>query len=227
MIGLQNVTGDRTEMTRNGDKTQVRNGDRRRNDILNAAAQAFMERGYGGTKIDDIAELLGGTKGLIYHHFQNKTELFFEVHFHAMRTNIAAIEPIANGNGTATERLREMVHLHVASIFERLAFQRVSIMGIEMTVSGTTTVRERAMLDELLKLFDAFEALYVQVIRDGVKSGEFVRGDARTLAKPLLGALNWMVMWYRPRPSEGVMAQQQLTREMSDFVLRGLGVAEP
>lgn len=198
----------------------------RRGDILNAAAQAFMERGYAGTKIDDIAELLGGTKGLIYHHFRNKTELFFEVHFHAMRTNIAAIEPVARGDADPADRLRDMVRLHVASIFDRLAFQRVSIMGIEMTISGTTTARERAMLDELLTLFDVFEALYVHVIRDGMRSGAFVKGDARSMAKPLLGALNWMVMWYRPRPGEDRLARDQLTREMSDFVMRGVGVAQ-
>ena len=45
--------------------------------ILDAAALCFMERGFNATSIDDIARRLSATKGMVYHYFSSKAELFF------------------------------------------------------------------------------------------------------------------------------------------------------
>src|SRR3546814_4492904 len=47
--------------------------------IPEAAAGAFMERGYAATTLDDIAALLGNTKGQIYHYYRSKLDLYFDV----------------------------------------------------------------------------------------------------------------------------------------------------
>lgn len=51
--------------------------DERRKQILNAALQLFDEQGYSNTKISDISELAGISKGLVYRYFQSKEEIFF------------------------------------------------------------------------------------------------------------------------------------------------------
>lgn len=43
--------------------------------ILDAARRLFVERGYAGTSIRDIAEDLRMTKGSLYYHFSSKEEL--------------------------------------------------------------------------------------------------------------------------------------------------------
>jgi TetR/AcrR family acrAB operon transcriptional repressor len=47
-----------------------------RNDILDAAERVFSERGVSHTSLDDIAKAAGVTRGAIYWHFRNKSELF-------------------------------------------------------------------------------------------------------------------------------------------------------
>jgi AcrR family transcriptional regulator len=47
--------------------------------IREAAAQAFSEKGYRQTTMDDIAVRMGVTKGAIYVYFKSKEELFAEV----------------------------------------------------------------------------------------------------------------------------------------------------
>jgi len=47
--------------------------------IIEAAAGLFTQRGYNGTTMDDIAEVLGVSKGAIYQYFRSKQQLFFEV----------------------------------------------------------------------------------------------------------------------------------------------------
>lgn len=197
--------------------------DERRIQIIEAAANAFMSEGFAATSIDDVARLLGCTKGLIYYHFKNKTELFFAIHRHTIERNLSEIRPIADSDANGATRMRGMIESHVASIIDRLAFQRVSLLGLEMQIVGSTTPQERSMLNDLLKMYDEYEGLFVRVIKDGMADGSFAAGDARAIAKPLLGAMNWMIMWYRPRPTTTKAARDKLCGSMSDFLLRGLG----
>ena len=46
--------------------------------ILQAALRLFMKKGYEKTSMSDIVKESNFTKGGIYHHFQNKSELFVE-----------------------------------------------------------------------------------------------------------------------------------------------------
>ena len=45
------------------------------NKILEVSQRLFLEKGYDNTKIQDIADELGMTKGAIYHHFESKEEI--------------------------------------------------------------------------------------------------------------------------------------------------------
>ena len=47
-----------------------------RNRILDAAERVFSERGVSHTSLEDIAKAAGVTRGAIYWHFKNKSELF-------------------------------------------------------------------------------------------------------------------------------------------------------
>ena len=196
--------------------------DERRVEIIEAAAEAFMRLGFAATSIDDIARLLGCTKGLIYYHFKNKTDLFFAIHRDGMEYNLAKARPIAGRAEPASVRIEEMVRTHIGCIIDRLSYQRVTLMGLEMQVIGSTTPGERAKLDELVKMYDEYEALYAGVIAEGMADGSFASGEPRMVVKPFLGAMNWMIMWYRPRPNTTRAARAMLVDGMVSFLMRGL-----
>jgi hypothetical protein len=71
-------------------------------------------------------------------------------------------------------------------------------------------------------LREANEALYIDVIEAGIKSGEFRKVDSRLMAKPMLGALNWTSRWYHPRPGETKKARAALAHSIADFVVAGV-----
>jgi len=54
--------------------------DKTRSAILNAAATLFSEKGFEHTTLQDIAVSIGATRGAIYWHFKNKTEIFDAIH---------------------------------------------------------------------------------------------------------------------------------------------------
>ncbi|KOV91055.1 TetR/AcrR family transcriptional regulator [Streptomyces sp. NRRL B-3648] len=47
--------------------------------IMEAATAVFMEKGYAGTSMDDIAKLAAVSKQTVYKHFSDKEKLFTEI----------------------------------------------------------------------------------------------------------------------------------------------------
>ena len=52
---------------------------RRRRQLLDVALDAFAERGFHRTSMDDVAEAAGVTKPVLYQHFGSKRELYLEL----------------------------------------------------------------------------------------------------------------------------------------------------
>jgi AcrR family transcriptional regulator len=61
------------------DKQLTRHGADRKAELLAHAEALFIERGYDDTRMLDIAERAGVTKGLVYWYFENKEALFREI----------------------------------------------------------------------------------------------------------------------------------------------------
>jgi AcrR family transcriptional regulator len=59
--------------------TRQRRLEHTRGVLLDAAEEVFAKQGFGGTALEDIAEVAGYTRGAIYSHFGTKEELFLAV----------------------------------------------------------------------------------------------------------------------------------------------------
>src|ERR1700751_6288119 len=77
-----------------------RRKDARPAEILTAALDCFAERGFAATRLDDVAQRAGVTKGTLYLYFDSKEELFKAVVRQALVPNIARSEAMV---GDATE----------------------------------------------------------------------------------------------------------------------------
>lgn len=190
--------------------------------IVDAAARAFMTNGYAGSSIDSVAKELGCTKGRIYYEYKAKADLFFDVQDEAMQMNIRAVSPHASASGPARERLRRMLEEQLLLIMTQLPFQRVLVQGVEMHQQGRTTPAQRAVLDRQIRRRDAYEKLYVKVLAEGVRRGEFRAVKPRIFVKVLLGSLIWVTVWYRPRRGETAAARAALAVELADYMMEGL-----
>ncbi|MNR21271.1 hypothetical protein D3C85_1381640 [compost metagenome] len=164
----------------------------------------------------------GATKGIIYYYYRNKSALFFAVQRRAMELTREAIEPHALADERPAVKLRRMAHDHTLLMMEHLAYLRVAAQGLELHLTGRTTASERVELEEILKLRAANEALYVRVIEEGTQCGDFRAMDAKLMAKPLLGALNWTSRWYHPRKNETAKDRERVADELASFAVSAL-----
>ena len=84
-----------------------------RQEILRTAARLFQQRGYDATSMSDVAAALKLSKGGLYHHFQSKDEILYEIMNHAMEiTEERVLNPV-RGIADPEERLRALIRLHI------------------------------------------------------------------------------------------------------------------
>lgn len=79
-------------------------------EILEAAAQVFMEQGYAATKLEEVARRAGVSKGTLYLYFDSKEALFKEMVRARLVVGVAAAEErFAQHTGTARQALEELI----------------------------------------------------------------------------------------------------------------------
>jgi len=168
-----------------------------REEILRAAASAFMERGYAATSIDDVADGMGSTKGKIYHYYRSKTDIFIDVHLKALQELLDRVGAIAARKDLdPPTRIYAMCHEHVTVFMTTIAYQKATILGLNRILLSITSSDQVEATQAVHDGREAYEQLYVNAIEEGVAGGYFPAMRTRVLTKPLLGALNWANLWF-------------------------------
>lgn len=191
-------------------------------EILDCAAQCFMETGFQGTSIDDVARRLGATKGRIYYYYPSKANLFFDVHREGMHRLMQAVGAVMLPGRDAAQTLQAMIGAHALTMMRNIAYEAVVVQGVHMHRLGATTPEQRRILDELMAIRRRFEQLFVDVVRQGQADGSLTVRDVSLCVKSILGAVNWMAIWYRPRPDETPDQQERMAQDIADQQVRGL-----
>jgi AcrR family transcriptional regulator len=191
-------------------------------EVVEAAATVFMDRGFRATSMDDIAEVLGSTKGRIYHYYRSKTDIFLDVLILAMSDLLSRIEPIvAREDLPPDQRLRAAAEMHARVMMTKSARSRVAVQGAEMhLMQEDAGVKQRAALRSFIEMRDEYEQHFADMVAEGTKGGLFRDVAPRLATKAMLGSLNWINMWYRPG-ADGLTVDR-IAAEFATYVVNGL-----
>jgi AcrR family transcriptional regulator len=183
----------------------------RRRQIEDVASALFGHRGYAATSMRDIAKALDLQGGSLYAHVPSKEAVLAAIVEQAADAFHAAVRPIAEGPGSAAQRLRAMIAAHVGVVTG--GRDRAKVFLFEWTFLAPerreTVARSRA----------AYQGYYERVIGEGAAAGELAAADPRLAAVYLLSAMNGMAHWYRP---DGRLGPDTLAEQYADLFLEGL-----
>lgn len=196
--------------------------DSSRAEILGAAAGCFTESGYAATSIDDVARSIGATKGMIYHHFQSKADLFAEVFRAGMDMNYAAVQPLASLPGRAVDRWRRMAWAHTLMMIETRTFQRVVWMGVEMHLRGATTPEQRQVFNELIEYRTQYGVMFRKEMLAAKADGDFAFEDISIANQVMFMCLNSPIFWFKSRTGETAADREAVVAQIVDYAQAGL-----
>jgi len=197
-----------------------RRPDERPQEILDAALTVFAERGYRNTRLEDVGEAAGVTKGAIYHYFANKEDLLLRAIEQRSEEAFGRIEEIVRDKtAPVSTRLRLVVRRWFGSVTkERLAVVTLLLQGIAHEAPA-------AFRRWLAGGPTASMRLIATLVREGQERGEFrPDADADVAARLLVSGLLQQTVWQQYAesvPDLGV-AQERLVDSALELFLHGL-----
>jgi AcrR family transcriptional regulator len=191
-------------------------------EVLDAAAVVLARQGYDGTSIDDIADELGATKGRVYHYYRSKADILLGVLDAGIERLTDEVGPAAADTALAAdERLHRMAKAHALTMMTHHAYQVVAIRTLDRRIADRWGSRDVAWA-AIVERRDAYEHLFIGVLEEGQAEGLFATPDPRLTARALLGALNWVTVWFKPDADpQGRAAPDDIAEDLARFVVAG------
>jgi len=184
----------------------------RHEQILEAAARMFFERGYRETRLSDIADAIDIKAASIYHHFENKQELLATLIIQMMDDLIDAASVSIMMTAMPEDQLDSMVRSYVYVVGSR-------------PTQGMIGDRELHNLEEITRAIvvskrDQYQKLMQGILDYGRTTGVFTQSDTQFTTFAILGMCNHIGLWYRP---SGRLHLDQIADLASDSALRLAG----
>ncbi len=158
-------------------------------EIVAAALEVFVERGYAATKLTDVARRAGVTKGTLYLYFDSKEALFKAVVRETIVPVIAQGEALAKSfTGSARELMEQLIREYWRLVGETAL---AGIPKLMMAEAATFPELTRFYYEEVVT---RGHRLMAGVIERGIKNGEFRPVDVALAAKLAMSPLMHAVM---------------------------------
>ena len=198
-----------------------RRKDARPQELLAAALDLFVERGFASTRLEDVAKRAGVSKGTLYLYFANKEELFKAVVRDAMVPIIGeAEEIIAHFEGPSDELMRRVI----MGWWQRSGECKTSgIPKLIMAEAGNFPDIASFYKEEVI---DRGSRMIASMLERAIARGDFrpvdVTATTRVLIAPMLMLMTWK---HSVGPCDSAeLDPQTFLATFLDMALHGLAV---
>lgn len=162
--------------------------DERTGEIIQAAVDEFLEKGYDGTSMESIARKAGVSKGGLYHHFSSKDEILLLAN-EKLNEPVHAIMHRASEYPSAEEGLSSYIRDYLGYWSEHRREMVFYMLSYVKLMDNPSLGEMYASYTE--KMIAFFQALY----QKGIDSGEFVPHPAYDSAITFMAAVDGIVMY--------------------------------
>ena len=187
--------------------------ERKREKILEAAAELFSTKHYHEVMMDDVAKLISVAKGTVYNYFTSKEELYFTIMHTRMESLLTILKQKIESEKNSIDSLRAfVVYLYMFMMKHRkffLIYQRETLNG------------NNSFCEDMIALEKQMKQMIMQIILRGEKEGIFRKVDEEFAISLIFGSIYGAVQ----RGINSNLTHDSIVKEKEeifDFVLHGL-----
>jgi AcrR family transcriptional regulator len=201
-----------------------RRKDARPQELLNAALDLFVERGFAATRLDDVARAAGVSKGTLYLYFCSKEELFKAVVRESVVPHLGEAEGVMDHFTGDSEQL---LRLMMKTWWDNIGNTKLSgLTKLMIAEAGNFPELARFYQEEVI---DRGDKLVSKMLERGMERGEIRQVDLNIAPRILIAPMLMMMVW---KHSQGVckVEPEQLgayLEQYIDMALHGLLVKVP
>ena len=161
-------------------------------EIIDAALELFCEKGFAGTRMDDVARHAGVTKGTVYLYFENKEALFYALVNEMVVPQVERAENmIANYTGSAAS----LIEILIKQWHENIIKTKLSgIPKLIISESGNFPELAKFYIDNVIQ---RGRRMMARVIEKGIECGEFIKCDPDYVSRVILSSMVFTAVWER------------------------------
>lgn len=185
--------------------------------ILATALAVFAEKGFAKASMNDIVRASGLSKGGVYWHFKSKDELIAAIFDHFFVEQLALLDVMLAGDGTAVAKLTQLATLTGQSV-AAMASQFPSPLEFYALAS-----REEGLQSTLQTHFRNYQTKIAALVDQGIAQGEFRSVDSQATAKTIIALFEGVLLIWAVSP-ELVNLETQVETAVQ-LLLQGLQTA--
>lgn len=184
--------------------------DEKREAVLRAAVQMFLEQGYHHTKLTDVAKRLNITKPALYNYFRGKDEILFECFAMGQERVDQSIVDIDAGGGSGLVKLRALIRAYAEIMGSDFGASLVRFDVRDLSGEHGQVVRDaKKRIDRAFRRY----------ISEGIADGSITPCDPKLSAFAIAGSLNWIGHWYQ---RGGELSAEAVAEEFAVRLTEGL-----
>lgn len=188
----------------------------RREEIRDAAVKVFNRQGFANASLSKIAKELELDRATLYYYFSSKEDLFDEIVGAVLERNHALARRIADSKMSARRKLRDLVTAMMVSYGENYPLLYIYVREDLRHVRDERSEWSSRMRE----LNRGIERAFIEIITAGQEDASFRKvGSPVTIARGILGMLNWTHRWYRPDTGE---TPEEIGKTFAEVVLVGI-----
>ena len=177
--------------------------------MLRAAARCFNEKGYSGSSLKDVANILGLTDAALYYYVRNKEELVYLCYLRAGDVGREALDRAIADGRDGLDIVRRYLRYHL----EVMTGERGPIAIMSEIPSLKADHR-----DEILEISRRHSARFEAVLERGMEDGSIAPCDVRMTGNAIMGSLNWVPKWFHGDAAVG----ENIVEEFPTILSAGL-----
>ncbi len=161
--------------------------------ILAEAKQLFSSKGYRGTTLADLTSVFDVSRPSIYYYFKSKVELLSELHEQGFDAASYRFDEVFQSDMPTREKFRKILELHATNLANDTDLIKILFMDIDEM--------PEKLAREIIQRRKKHTERIIEIYKTGVEEGVFKDIDPKMAVHLLMGACNWLTMWYSPKKS--------------------------